>query len=51
MCNCSANKSTGSTAPKSHTVRFPDGTSKAYRTEIEAKAAAQRRPGSTVRPG
>lgn len=45
-CNCGSNNSS---APKSWTVRNPDGTSKAYRTEVEAIAAAKR-VGGTYAP-
>ena len=45
-CNCGANKST---APKSYIVSDPKGGSKAYKTEVEAIAAAKR-VGGTYRP-
>jgi hypothetical protein len=37
---CSCGK--GKTAPKSYVVRAPDGTTKTYKTEVEATAAAKR---------
>lgn len=38
-CNCGANKSS---KPTSWVVTSPDGTTKSYRTEVEAVAAAKR---------
>jgi hypothetical protein len=37
-CSCQKNK----TAPKSYVVKSPDGSTKTYRTEVEATAAARR---------
>jgi hypothetical protein len=47
-CNC-GNKGTSS-VPKSFVVKNPDGSTKSYRTEVEARAAAQR-TGGTWKPG
>lgn len=38
------------TQPTSYTVNNPDGTQSAYRTKIEAEAAAKRVAGSVIRP-
>lgn len=48
-CNC-GNKSGAGSAPKSFVVKNPDGTTRSYRTEVEARAAAQR-TGGTWKPG
>lgn len=50
-CACNSNKSTGGAASKSYTVKFADGSTKAYRTEIEAKAVSARNAGSSVKVG
>lgn len=46
-CACNSN-SKGKTM--TYTVTLPTGESKAYSTEIEAKAAVQRAGGGTIRP-
>ena len=43
-CSCSRNKA--QSAPKSYTVTTKTGEKKAYKTEIEAAAAARRLGGS-----
>lgn len=45
-CNCGSNK----TAPKTYVVTNPDKSTKAYKTEVEAIAAAKRVSGATYRP-
>lgn len=45
MCNCSKNK-TADGKPKSYTVTAKDGRKTAYRSEVEAAAAAKRLQGS-----
>lgn len=47
-CACGSKNNT--TQPSSYTVKSPDGTLTAYRTKIEAEAAAKRVSGSVVRP-
>lgn len=52
-CSCGSKGSgaTGaSSTPKSYTVKASDGTTKSYRTEVEAVAAAKR-VGGTVKAG
>jgi len=47
-CNCGGNKTS---APRSYVVTDPaTKKTKAYRTEVEAIAAAKRIPGGTWRP-
>lgn len=43
-CSCQKDKTTGQ--PKSYTVTSSDGKKTAYRTEVEAAAAAKRLGGS-----
>lgn len=44
-CSC-AKGSAAAAAPKSYVVTSPNGSKKAYRTEVEAKAAATRTGGT-----
>lgn len=48
-CACGKGKNTDGSA-KSYVVKSPDGTTKSYRTEVEAAAAAKR-VGGTYRAG
>lgn len=41
-CNCGTNKTN-----RTYVVRYSDGTTKSYKTEVEASAAAKRSPGAT----
>jgi len=45
MCSCSKNK-TAAGKPKSYVVTAKDGTKHAYKSDIEAAAAAKRMQGS-----
>lgn len=47
-CACGSKKDAAQ--PSSYTVKSPDGTESAYRTKIEAEAAAKRVSGSVIRP-
>ena len=47
-CGCGA--STPIQAPGSYTVYYADGSTRAYRTEVEALAEAARYPGASVLP-
>lgn len=44
MCNCNKGKTA-----TSYTVKLPDGSTKAYSSEIEATAEAQRTGGTVIR--
>lgn len=46
-CNCGGGKKAGRLT---YVVTKPDGTSMSFSSEIEAKAAVRRNPGSVIKP-
>jgi hypothetical protein len=45
-CNCGKGNAAQAAGPSSYTVRKPDGTTVAYRSKVEAEAAAKRTGGN-----